>query len=357
MIVAACGSDEADSSPDTEAPAPTEAPDEDEASASSDAPAEGEQEMADLGSATIAWTSQTQPTFVNRDFGLFERASDFGVTYTEDNNKVFDSHSIAVQTVLSGDADVVGGSFVATMLVNQAGQDFRSFCPFIKNDDFVLVTREPVDGLSALFDDELSVAIDSPGGAGDIILNSMLQAAGETRTVQDLPGAQIIESSGLRTTTFAAGEVDASLVHLTQLQDEILPVVPDAYIVSRMWEDVPVFLKNTLSAPTEWLDENQELAAGLCAAIIQGSRELVADEEAFNAAVEKYVDEPPMAELPVIFPLITDQFWPLETGITEEEVQTMAEASIAAGVLEEIPAYEDVVDPRPFERALEMVGS
>ncbi|WP_162941411.1 ABC transporter substrate-binding protein [Desertimonas flava] len=307
---------------------------------------------------TIAWTSPTQPTFVERDYGLLEVGPSFGLDFTPDDLLVFESHAVATQTVLSGGADIVGGSFVSTMLVNQQGQDFKAFCPFIKNDDFVLVTTPGIDTIADLFEGDATVAVDSPGGAGDVIVNAMIQASGDDRSTTDLPNVQIIESSGLRTSAFVGGEVNATMVHLTQYNEEILPNIPDAQIISSLWEDVPVFMKEALAAPAEWLDENLDVAAAVCASIISGARTLAADPAVYVAAVNDHVDEPPSeAELTELFELIaTDDFWPLETGVTAEHVTVMGDAAVASGALEEVPAFEDVVDPRPFEMALELVG-
>lgn len=324
------------------------------AAASSDTTSPGGGELADV---TFAWTSPTQPTFVNRDFGLVEEGPAFGLDVGVDDLLTFESHAVATQAVLSGDADIVGGSFVANLLVNQQGQDFRAFCPFVKNDDFVLVSHPGIDEIGDIFDSDVSVALDSPGGAGDIILNAMLQAAGEERTSSEVPGVQILESSGLRTTAFAAGDVDVSLVHLTQYNAEILPAVPDAQIISRLYEDVPTFLKETLAAPASWIEENLDTAAAICAAVIAGSRTLTEDRAAFDEAVNTYVEEPPeAAELDEVYPLINDDFWPIETCLTEEAATFMAEVAMVSGVLEEVPAFEDIVDPRPCELALEMLG-
>jgi ABC-type nitrate/sulfonate/bicarbonate transport system substrate-binding protein len=311
-----------------------------------------------VGDVTFAWTSPTQPTYVNRDFGLVEMGPQFGLNATLDDMLTFDSHAVATQAVLSGDADVVGGSFVSNLLVNQQGEDFKAFCPFVKNDDFVLVSNPGVDEIGDIFADDVSVALDSPGGAGDIIMNAMLQAAGEERTSADIPGVQILESSGLRTTAFASGDVDVTLVHLTQFNSEIVPAVPDAQIITRLYEDVPTFLKETFAAPASWIDENLETAAAICAAVVAGSRALTADRAAFDAAVATYVAEPPdPSEIDEVYPLINDAFWPIDTGITEEAATFMAEVAVRSGVLEEVPAYEDIVDPRPFDMALELLGA
>jgi hypothetical protein len=334
-VLAAVGGGVTTASTDTTAPAGGESPD-----------------------VTFAWTAPTPPTGVNRDYGLVDEGPAFGLDVSVDDLITFDSHAVATQAVLSGEADVVGGSFIANLLVNQQGEDFRAFCPFVKNDDYVLVSRPGVDELGDIFDSEVSVALDSPGGAGDIILNAMLQAVGEERPTSEIPGIQIVESSGLRTTAFATGDVDVSLVHLTQYNAEILPAVEDAQIIARLYEDVPTFLKETLAAPASWIDENLDTATAICAAIIAGSRTLTEDRAAFDAAVNTYVAEPPAAaDLDAVYPLIDDDFWPIDTCLSEEAATFMGEVGVASGVLEEVPAFDEIVDPRPCELAFEMLGA
>jgi len=67
-----------------------------------------------------------------------------------------------------------------------------------------------------LFEPTTRVGIDNPGGAGAIVLNALLSGVGETRDVPDIRNPQVIESSGDRTAEWAAGGLDATVIHEAQ---------------------------------------------------------------------------------------------------------------------------------------------
>ncbi len=311
-------------------------------------------------SLQVANTSPTQPGFVPAKYGVIEQGGEFGLEMTLDNFTTFDSHAVATQTALSGQADVVAGSLVSHMLLQEQGQDFKMFCPYIAQDDFVIAGANGVTEIEQLFDADTRVALDSPGGAGDIILNAMLQAAGETRTAAEIPGIQILESSGLRTTAYASGEVDATVIHDYQYF-EAETQVADAVIIASLFDEVPDFVKEAHAAPASWLDENQELAANYCASVLVGMRELNGDYDLFVEAVEQFadIDEMPDDEtLRSLWESATEYgFWPGETGgLDEENIAFMADVAVKSGLMEEAPAYEDVVDREILDRAIELAN-
>ncbi|SEF15690.1 ABC transporter substrate-binding protein [Jiangella alba] len=311
------------------------------------------------GTIRVANTSPTQPGFVPAKFGVITYGENFGLDMTIDNFTTFDSHAVATQTVLSGRADVVAGSLVSNLLLNEQGQDFKLFCPYIAQDDFVIAGANGISSVEDLFDANTRVALDSPGGAGDVILNAMLQALGQEQTAADIPGIQILESSGLRTTAFASGDVDATVIHDYQYY-EAAEQATDPVIIASLFEEVPDFVKEAHAAPAAWLEENAELAANYCAAVLMGMRELSADYDAFVGAVEEFADVEEMPDDETLRALHTSAvdygFWPGEDGgLSEESVTFMAEVGVKSGLLEEVPEYEDVVAVDVLERALELV--
>lgn len=311
----------------------------------------------ELTAPRVALTSSTQPSYVHTVYGPITYGEAYGLAMTIDDFIIFDSHATATQSVLAGEADIVGGSLVSHLLLRQAGQDFKIFCPFISQDDFVLAARNGIDSLDALNDPATRVAVDSPGGAGDIILNALLQATGTGLTVQDLPNTTVLESSGLRTNAFAADQVDVTIIHLPQFESA-LEEAPDGVILASLYEDVPVFVKEAFAAPVEWLDENQAVATAFCASVLAGARELETDFDAYSAAVMEYVAEPPEeAGLQEVFGLISEyDFWSSQTGFDVEAIGFMAEMAALAGVLEEVPEdITDALDTRALDAALEML--
>lgn len=307
---------------------------------------------------TVANTSPVLPTYVAAKYGVLTHGEKFNLDMTDEDFLTFDSHSVATQTVLSGEADVVAGSFVSDLLLIDQGQEFQAFCPYISQDDFVIAGANGVNSIEQLFDPETRVAMDSPGGAGSVIFDAMLQALGEERTTADMPGQQILESSGLRTSAYASGDVDATVIHLPQYE-ESAPQVDDPVIIASLYEEVPNYLKEVHAAPTAWLDENAEAAASYCAAVLMGMRELQDDIEVYKEAVKEYAESEDVdeAELEETYELITEYgFWPAEDGgLDEETVAFMGEVAVNSGLLEEAPAYEDVVHREILDRALELV--
>jgi len=359
LALAACGGGEPTATPvpeEAEA-APTEAPEEEEA-APTEAPEEEAEEMAEPTAPRVALTSPTQPSYVETIYGPIKYGPEFGLNMTADDFTIFDSHATATQSALAGQADIVGGSLVSHLLVREAGEDFKVFCSFINLDDFVIAGRNGVTEVEQLFDPDVRVAVDSPGGAAEIILNAMLQGAGTGQTVADIPNQNILESSGLRTSAFVADEVDATVIHLGQF-NQAAEEVPDAVIITTLYGDAPVFIKEAYAAPADWLDENLDTATAFCASVIKASRELSSDFDLFLSAVDEYVGEPPdEATLQEIFDLVSQyEFWPADGGLDPEAVTFMAEMAVTAGVLEEVPDPADVVDRRPIEGALELLES
>lgn len=322
------------------------------------APVAAQDDMEMVESPTVALTAPTQPSYVQTVAGPIDFGADFGLAMTEDDFVTFDSHATATQSVLAGEADFVGGSLTSHLLLAQAGQDFRVFCPMVSQDDFVLVGRNGVTEIEQIMDPEVRVAVDSPGGAGDIILNAMMQANGLDASVSDIPNTTVLESSGLRTNAWAADQIDATIIHLPQYE-EALPQTEDGVIITSLYEDVPVFIKNTFAAPGDWLDENLETAAAFCASVLMGARELKGDFELYKVAVDTYVGEAPEEDtLREVFDLIaTYDFWSEVSGLDPEAITFMAGIAVDAGVLEEVPDVELVYDPRPTDMALEMIDA
>ncbi len=305
----------------------------------------------------ISLTAPIKPSDVQTIFGPVHYGAEFGLDIAPDDFLTFESHATATQSVLAGETAIVGGSFVSNLLLREIGQDFKSFCPFSNLDDYVIAGRGGVNRVEQLFDPNVRVAIDSPGGAGGVALNAMLKAAGVDRTVADVPNLRILESSGLRASVFVAGEVDMTALHLVQLR-QLREQIPDAVAISSLYEDAPLFIKKAYAARTQWLDENQELAGAFCASVLKASRELPEDFDLFVSAVNQFVGEPPNEEvLREIFDIIsTYNFWPKNGGLDPESILFMAELGQLGGLLKNKPNPEEVVDRRPLKRALELLG-
>ena len=139
-------------------------------------------------SLRIVLGSNPQASQIPLVYGVSRYAGDFGLAITvEQNVTKFDSHTNAVQTLLDGKAQVMATSFSAILDAREQGEDVKLFCPYVSMDDFVLAGAHGVNNAGQLFDPSTRVGIDSPGGAGAIVLNALLSGVGEPRDVDELP--------------------------------------------------------------------------------------------------------------------------------------------------------------------------
>ena len=150
------------------------------------------------------------------------------------------------------------------------------FCPYISMDDFVLAGANGVSNASQLFEPSTRVGIDSPSGAGAIVLNALLSGIGEPRDVHEIPNPQIIESSSARTGAWAAGQLDATVIHDTQY-DSAQASVNRPVLIATLYENAPAFIKVAQAARADWLVQNRELAARYCATTLRAMRALRSD--------------------------------------------------------------------------------
>ena len=314
-------------------------------------PSTGESLRVVLGSQPLA----SQIPLV---YGVGHYGGDFGLSISvEQNVTSFDSHTNAVQTLLDGKAQVMGTSFSAILDAREQGEDVKVFCPYVSMDDFVLAGSNGVNNASQLFEPSTRVGIDSPGGAGAIVLNALLSGIGEPRDIKDLPNQQIIESSSARTAAWAAGELDATVIHDTQY-DGAEASVDRPVLIATLYENAPGFIKVAQAARADWLEQNRELAARYCATTLRAMKALKSDFALFQAAVNEYVEVPPSEEsLRELFALIEKYpFWTDDGGLSDDSVKFMIDVATESGVLTQPMNAADVVDRATLSRAVELAN-
>jgi NitT/TauT family transport system substrate-binding protein len=275
----------------------------------------------------------------------------------EKNITIFDTHTEAVKTLLDGKADVMATSFSAILDAREQGEDVKMFCPYVSMDDFVLAGANGVNTAGQLFEPSTRVGIDSPGGAGAIVLNALLSGIGELRDVDEIPNQQTIESSSARTDAWAAGQLDATVIHDTQY-DSAQPTVKQPVLIATLYENAPGFIKVAQAARADWLVQNRELAANYCATTLRAMKLLKSDFALFLAAVNQYVEEPPSEEsLRELFALIQRYpFWTDDGGLSDDNVKFMIDIATESGVLTQPMNAADVVDRETLRRAVELAN-
>ena len=137
-------------------------------------------------SLRIVLGSNPQASQIPLIYGVGHFGGDFGLAISvEQNVTKFDSHTDAVRTLFDGKAQVLASSFSAILDAREQGEDVKMFCPYVSMDDFVLAGANGVNNAGQLFEPSTRVGIDSPGGAGAIVLNALLSGIGEPRDVHE----------------------------------------------------------------------------------------------------------------------------------------------------------------------------
>lgn len=309
-------------------------------------------------SLRIVLGSQPQASQIPLIYGVDRNGGDFGLAISvEQNVTKSDSHTTAVQTFRDGKAQVMATSFSAILDSREQGEDLKIFCPYVSMDDFVLAGANGVNSAGQLFDPSTRVGIDSPGGAGAIVLNAMLSGVGEPRDVDEIPTPRIIESSSARTAEWAAGGLDATVIHDTQY-DGAAATVNQPVQIATLYDNAPGFIKVAQAARADWLDQNRELAARYCATTLRAMKTLKSDFGSFRAAVDEYVADLPSEEsLRELFALIQRYpFWTEDGGLSEDSVRFMIDMTTESGVLTQPMNAADVVDRATLNRAVELAN-
>ncbi|WP_461416673.1 substrate-binding domain-containing protein [Gordonia sp. GN26] len=268
------------------------------------------------------------------------------------------THTDAVKTLSDGDAEVLATSFSAILDARERGEDLKVFCPYVSMDDFVLAGANGVDTAGQLFEPSTRVGVDSPGGAGAIVLNALLSGIGEARDVHEIPNPRIIENATARTEAWATGQLDATVIHDTQF-DAARSTVDRPVLIATLYENAPGFLKVAQAAEAGWLAQNRELAARYCATTLRAMTTLKSDFALFRAAVGEYVDEPPSEQsLRELYDLIQKYpFWTEDGGLSDDSVGFMIDIATESGVLTQPMNAGDVVDREALRRAVELANT
>jgi ABC-type nitrate/sulfonate/bicarbonate transport system substrate-binding protein len=309
-------------------------------------------------SLRIVLGSQPQASQIPLVYGVDHYGADFGLAISVERNVAkFDSHTSAVQTSLAGNAPVLATSVSAILDAREQGEDIKMFCPYVSMDDFVLAGANGVNNANQLFEPSTRVGIDSPGGAGAIVLNALLSGLGEQRDVDEIPNPVIIESSSARTAAWAAGELDATVIHDTQY-DSAQATANQPVLIGTLYDNAPKFIKVAQAAKADWLQQNRELAARYCATTLRAMKALKSDYALFRTAVNEYIDPTPSEEsLRELFALIQKYpFWTDEGGLTEDSVKFMIDIANESGVLSRPMNAADVVDRETLSRAVELAN-
>lgn len=323
-LLAACGSDESD----------------------------GDAADGEIRAPRIASSTGVIPIFVQQAAGPLLYGKEFGLNIPESNYQVLQSHSVALQTVLSKDADIVAGSVFGSLAATSQGIPLQLFCTARTRDDDVLAGTGNAPSFEAIFEDDVRVSTDSKGGTAYAELQAMISHAGvDETTVGMLPGHTILESSGQRQAALAAGQVDAAIMHIDQFW-QVQAERPETKILASSI-DLPLFPLTGYAALKPWLASNQATATAIVKSVEACTKAFAEDYAEFQAAVKKLIDSPPSeSDLRRLWDFaVENEIWPVDGSVSSDSFQQAADLAVECEVFIKAPEYSQAVDTRPGDAA------
>lgn len=307
-------------------------------------------------------TSSTGNAYVGQFHAVDLFGDQFGLPADNTLNE-FEDEGTAAQVLVSGQADLMSGGMTQVIQLIGQGQDIKAFCPLqVDSTEQLAGLTDAITSLDQITDPNIRVAVDSPGGLVNFIMNLVFREKGMGITVSDLENVTVLGDGSQRLAALASGDVDVGSVDLFELPDLIEQVGEDNVTVLSVTAADADFIANILFAKTEWLDANTDLAGRWCAATLYSNRVLASDFEQYKSAVDTYIEGGVDESITQTNWDFARQYsvWPYNTDVLNEEaIRTIIEVGIASGLVEESAqdlTFEDVVDTRPMEIAMDLLG-
>jgi hypothetical protein len=307
-------------------------------------------------------TSSTGQAYV----GQFHAAELFGDKFgLSPNNKLteFEDEGAAAQVLVSGGADAGSTGLTQVIQFIGRGQKLKAFCPVqVDSTEQLVGLSNRITSLNQITDPKIRVAVDSPGGLVNFIMNLVFRQKGIGVTVSDLKNVTVLGDGSQRLAALAARQVDVGSVDLFELPDLQKQLGASAVTTLSVTAADADFLANIYYAPVKWLDENTDLAGRFCAATLYSNRVLASDYNQYKAAVDKYIKggvEESITKTNWDFAR-KYSIWPYNDDVmTPEAISTVIDVGVASGLLEASAKsykFEDIVDTRPLKIAMDLVG-
>jgi hypothetical protein len=307
-------------------------------------------------------TSSTGQAYV----GQFHAADLFGDKFglASDNSvEEFEDETAAAQLLVAGRADVESSGMTQVIQLIEKDQDVKAFCPIqIDSTEQLVGLTDKITSLDQITDPDIRVAVDSPGGLVNFIMNLLFQEKGIDITTSDLQNVTVLGDGSQRLAALAANQVDVGSVDLFELPDLQKQIGKDAVTTLSVTAADTDFVANVYLAKSDWLDANTDLAGAYCATTLYSNRILASDFDQYKDAVNQYV------EGGVDDSIIKTNWdfarkyniWPYNVDVlSPEAVKTIIDVGIPSKLLDESArdyTFDDIVDTRPGDIAMDMLG-
>ncbi|ERG94438.1 ABC transporter substrate-binding protein [Haloquadratum walsbyi] len=302
----------------------------------------------------LAFQAPAETTDVNTWVGAQEFASDQGISVEID---VFEGVDLAVQSVLSGEADIARGSVTAVASVIEAGRPFEFIITPIRSTDYVLTTQPGIESLADIVEQDAAIGMSAPTGLDAVQVAAVMFQAGVIDSVDEL-NYQRIGYSGARREAILSGGIDVSPQHYAQWLD-MREQNSDLNNILRFGETLDNWIQEVFMIPTDVLEARRADVVSFVAAQLQGYRALYDGYDRYEQAIREYVPGggPDSNILSPTYDFLTDiGIWPQNGDLQQQNVDYMLDLSERVGLTDERIPTDDPLNRGPLEDAIASVG-
>jgi hypothetical protein len=275
--------------------------------------------------------------------------------------QTFMDSATATQALLSGQADVVSGSFLSDLQIIQKGTALRGLVSVSNGNDLLMIGRGDIDSIQKVTGNKAIVATDSPGGLINLIYNAMFLAKGIKVNVEKLPHTKPYGDSPPRTGSFITGQTNVCVVHSTDMPKILKAVGADkVHTLSTLWQDVHGLIFEVIASTQKWIDANADKATAIVSAVLKGNRELAKSYPLYKKAVNDFIPGSGLkdADIMPIWKLARQfEFWPYNGGVDTKAVNFTQQVGNQSGQLTGTVPAANAIDTAPLTAALKKVGT
>lgn len=301
------------------------------------------------GPLRIAFQAPAETVDINTWHGVTE------YTDVETDVTVFEGVDLAVQSVLSGEADIARGSVTAAATLAETEEPFRFVAAPVRSTDYVLVTRSGIDSLEAIVEQDATIGMSAPTGLDAVQVAAVMLEAGVIDSADEL-NYQRVGYSGARRSAVIEGEIDVSPQHYAQWRS--MREEADLNNLLAFGDRLDSWIQETFMLPPRTLEQRPDAVQSFLEGQLRANRALYGDYELYQSVVERHVDgAPPASVLEPTYEFVTGiDIWPRNGGLTRDRVDYMLDLTDRLGVTEERVPTDEILERGPLDDALEAVG-
>lgn len=239
---------------------------------------------------------------------------------------------VPVTAVVRGDVDFGSSSVTAVFSAIQAGADLKMFLQARKT-EYVMLTTKDIETAADL--DGKRLAIHSQVSSTTLVAKAFLK---------DYPGVEpewlIIPGSPNRVAALLADEIDATPAQWGDLFTAEKERPGDFHVLSKFAEDLPLLVDAVYYAKPEFLAEHADFVKAWIETELEVRRRYATDRAFLVEQTPKYVAIDPEVIVATADAYIDTDVWPVNGGLSLEELQYTWDLQVEMGLLDAEPAID-----------------